>query len=238
MGVNVSSSRPLIGITPVPRDVTTGYGVDRADTAVKGMTSGVERAGGIPLVLPIGDPGIAAELVSAVDGIVFSGGQDLDLPGATGSDRWIDAGRDLHEFALWRVARERGLPILGVCRGLQLANVMTGGTLIEMVEGHDAAESHATSRHEVTIDESSMLAAILGAERVEVNTIHHQAIDQLGDGLKATAWGEDGVIEAAEFEAGPWFVGVQWHPELMAGTRAGDGLFEALVAQCAGPDGD
>lgn len=209
----------------------TGYGIDRADTAVEGMTSAVERAGGIPIVLPVGSPEIAAEQLAPIDGLIFSGGQDLDLPGASGDDRWIDPGRDRHEFALWEAARLRGLPVLGVCRGLQLANVMTGGTLIQMVEGHDAGEEHASDRHEVRVESGSKLAAILGSERVEVNTIHHQALDQLGDGLRATAWGDDGVIEGAEMDQGPWFVGIQWHPELLAGVPAGDALFDELVVQ-------
>ncbi len=209
----------------------TGYGIDRADTAVKGMTSAVERAGGIPIVLPVGDPEIAAEQLAPIDGLLFSGGQDLDLPGAIGEGRWLDHSRDLHEFALWREARARGLPVLGICRGLQLANVMTGGSLIEMVEGHDAGEEHATDRHEVRLEAGSKLAEILGGERLEVNTIHHQALDRLGDGLRATAWSDDGVIEGAEMDQGPWFVGIQWHPELLSGTAAGDALFKALVVQ-------
>ena len=231
VSVNSTAPRPLIGITPVPRDVATGYGADRADTAVKGMTAAVERAGGIPIVLPVGSPEIAAEQLAPIDGLIFSGGQDLDLPGASGDDRWIDPGRDRHEFALWEAARSRGLPVLGVCRGLQLANVMTGGTLIEMVEGHDAGEEHASDRHEVRVEAGSKLAAILGSGRVEVNTIHHQALDQLGEGLRATAWGDDGVIEGAEMDQGPWFVGVQWHPELLAGVPAGDALFDEIVVQ-------
>ena len=155
--------RPVIAITPVPRDVDTGYGRDRADTVARGFGDAVVAAGGLPLSLPQ----VAAELAPAqlehVDGLVLSGGQDIDLPGATGEDRWIDAARDRHEFALWEAARARNLPVLGVCRGLQLVNVALGGTLIGHVEGHDAADRHAEELQEVEVEAGTLLAGILGA---------------------------------------------------------------------------
>ncbi len=234
MAVNLSATRPLIGITAVPRDIQTGYGPDRGDTAVKGMTSAVERAGGVPLLLPITEPGLAEAQLAALDGLVLSGGQDIDLPGSTNDERWIDPPRDLHEFALWRAARQVGLPILGICRGLQLANIMSGGTLIQMVDGHDAGARHASELHSVRVEPSSKLAAILGSDCVNVNTVHHQALDVLGDGIVASAWSGDGLTEAAEIDRGGWFVGVQWHPELMAGVPAGDALFEELVLRARG----
>lgn len=224
--------RPVIAITPVPRDVETGYGQDRADTVARGFGDAVAAAGGLPISLPQ----VAAEVADAqlehVDGLVLSGGQDIDLPGATGGDRWIDPARDRHEFALWEAARERQLPVLGVCRGLQLANVALGGTLIANVEGHDAAERHADELQEVEVEGGSLLAGILGAGPCLVNTIHHQALDELGDGMRVSARSSDGTIEAAELPGEPWFVGVQWHPELLPGRPSGDALFAALVDQC------
>jgi gamma-glutamyl-gamma-aminobutyrate hydrolase PuuD len=224
--------RPVIAITPVPRDVPTGYGGDRADTVARGFGDAVVAAGGLPLSLPQVGADLAAAQLDHVDGLILSGGQDIDLSGATGEDRWIDAARDRHEFALWEAARERGLPVLGVCRGLQLVNVALGGTLVDHVEGHDAAERHADELQEGEVEEGTLLAEILGAGPCLVNTIHHQALGELGEGLRVSARSADGTIEAAELEGDPWFVGVQWHPELMAGSPPGDALFAALVARC------
>ena len=226
--------RPVIAITPVPRDVDTGYGRDRADTVARGFGDAVVAAGGLPLSLPQ----VAAELAPAqlehVDGLVLSGGQDIDLPGTTGEDRWIDAARDRHEFALWEAARARNLPVLGVCRGLQLVNVALGGTLIGHVEGHDAADRHAEELQEVEVEAGTLLAGILGAGPCLVNTIHHQALGELGDGMRVSARSADGTIEAGELDGAQWFVGVQWHPELLPGRPSGDALFGALVEQCLG----
>ena len=225
------AERPVIAITPVPRDVETGYGQDRADTVARGFGDAVVAAGGLPLSLPQVGAELADAQLEHVDGLVLSGGQDIDLPGATGVDRWIDAARDRHEFALWEAARARGLPVLGVCRGLQLANVALGGTLVEHVEGHDAAERHADELQEVDVEEGTLLAGILGAGSCLVNTIHHQAVGELGEGMRVSALSADGTIEAAELPGDPWFVGVQWHPELLPGRPSGDALFAALVEQ-------
>jgi putative glutamine amidotransferase len=228
---------PVIGVSSVPREVPTGYGTDWADTTAVGLTAGVMRAGGVPVVLPV----VAAELSPAqlrgLDGLVLSGGQDLDLPlppGAPAEGRWIHPARDEHEFALWAAARELGLPVLGVCRGMQLVNVALGGELVRHVDGHDRAAAHRERLHPVRVDGDSRLAAALGADRADVNTIHHQALGALGNGLRATAWADDGVVEAAEGTPGDgWFVGVQWHPELMLDLPGGQPLFDALVREAA-----
>ncbi|MFM9022750.1 MAG: gamma-glutamyl-gamma-aminobutyrate hydrolase family protein [Solirubrobacterales bacterium] len=225
------SARPVIAITPVPRDVDTGYGGDRADTVARGFGDAVVAAGGVPISLPQVPPALAAVQLAGVDGLILSGGQDIDLPGATGDDRWVDAGRDRHEFALWEAARAAGIPVLGVCRGLQLANVALGGSLITHVEGHDAAGRHAGELQEVEVEEGTLLAGILGAGPCLVNTIHHQAVGEPGEGLRVSARSADGTVEAAELAGDPWFVGVQWHPELLPGRPAGDALFAALVEQ-------
>ena len=227
-------ARPVIAITPVPRDVETGYGGDRADTVARGFGDAVVAAGGLPLSLPQVPAGLAAEQLAGADGLILSGDQDIDLPGADVDDRWTDAARDRHEFALWEAARASGLPVLGVCRGLQLANIALGGSLITHVEGHDAAGRHADELQGVEVEEGTLLAGILGAGPCLVNTIHHQALGELGEGLRVSARSADGTIEAAELAGEPWFVGVQWHPELLSGRPAGDALFAALVERCLG----
>jgi putative glutamine amidotransferase len=222
---------PVIAISSVPRDVPTGYGGDRADTVAAGVVAGVVAAGGIPLMLPVVDPSLASLQLRPADALLLAGGQDLDLPDTgLGEERWIDPARDRHEFALWEEARRRQLPVLGVCRGLQLANVALGGTLEPHVDGHDAGDEHATRLHRVAVDPGTRLDALLSERTVDVNTIHHQTIGALGAGLVACARAPDGVVEAAETSPGePWFVGVQWHPELIRGLPAGQPLFEGLV---------
>jgi putative glutamine amidotransferase len=222
---------PVIAISSVPRNVPTGYGGDRADTVAAGVVAGVVDAGGIPLLLPVVDPSLAPHQLRAADALLLAGGQDLDLPETDlGGERWIDPARDRHEFALWEEARRRRLPVLGVCRGLQLANVALGGTLQPHVDGHDAGDEHATRLHSVAVNPGTRLDALLPAREVDVNTIHHQTIGVLGSSLVACAHAPDGVVEAAEASSnGPWFVGVQWHPELIRELPAGQSLFDGLV---------
>lgn len=223
--------RPVVAITSVPRDVSTGYGWDRADTVARGMVAGIIIAGGLPLVLPVVAPGLAPAQLSAVDGLVLSGGQDLDLPDTdTGADRWIDPGRDEHEFALWEAARTRRLPVLGVCRGLQLVNVALGGALEPHIDGHNARDRHAAEHHSITIEGGSRLCRLVEADDAHVNSVHHQAVRSLGAGLTVSARARDRTIEAVETEPGaPWFLGIQWHPELMLDEAAGQRLFDGLV---------
>lgn len=230
---------PLIGITAVPRDVTTGYGPDRADTASRGMVAGVVRAGGVPVVLPVVERALAARQLDGVHGLVLSGGQDLDaaLRGEARhpASRWLDADRDRHEVALLRAAMEHGTPILGICRGLQLAVDVLGGRLVAHLDGHDSGTRDLASGHSVSVRAGSHLAAAVDAATIRVNSLHHQAIEQLPAALRSVARAEeDGTLEAAEGQAGrSWFLGVQWHPELMLDEPGGQCLFDALAARAA-----
>jgi gamma-glutamyl-gamma-aminobutyrate hydrolase PuuD len=192
----------------------------------------VVAAGGVPVLLP--SLPAAAPAVDALDALLVTGGPDVD-PAAYGAPRHPRTGpargeRDAAEVAMLRRALDRGIPVLGVCRGLQVLNVTLGGTLVQHLPDEVGHEGHNPSpgvfgTTEVTVDPGSRVAAAVG-ERVVVRCHHHQAVDRLADGLVATARAADGTVEAVEL-AGPAFVaGVQWHPEEVAADCR---LFEALV---------
>jgi putative glutamine amidotransferase len=197
----------------------------------------VAAAGGIPVLLPP-LPDVAGA-VDRLDGLLLTGGGDID-PGRYGAEPHprtvrVSVPRDAAELELLGAAMAAGLPVLGVCRGMQLVNVARGGTLRQHLPadaGHTPAPGTFGS-HPVRVAAGTRLAGILGANGsgVDVPTAHHQAIDRLGDGLVAAAWAEDGVIEAVEpGAAGDRFLlAVQWHPEAGTDPR----LIEALVAAAA-----
>lgn len=221
-----------VGISAVPRDVTTGYGPDRADTAAAGMVRGVVAAGGVPLVLPVVDARASAAQVEPLDALVLSGGQDLDAE-LMGRERhplstWLDPARDLHERALAEAAFAAGIPVLGICRGLQLAVELLGGELVDHLEGHDTGSGDPALGHAVDVAADTALVLATGP-RPQVNTIHHQAVAAVPAGLRVTGRAPDGTIEAVEGHTASSFLGVQWHPELMLDHPAGQPVFDALM---------
>ena len=185
----------------------------------------------MPLVVPpLATPGSAVGLLDVVAGLVLTGGEDVD-PSFYGASRHPELGpvncsRDETELALFAAARERSLPTLAICRGIQVVNVALGGTLVqdlpserEQVQPHELDEERASRVHEVLVDPSSRLATILGAQSVGVNSIHHQAVDRLGESIRVSARADDGVIEGVESDDPAWWmVGVQWHPEELTTT--------------------
>jgi putative glutamine amidotransferase len=230
------TASPLIGISCYALQARWGAWDDQAVLLPRRYADKVAQAGGLPVLLPP-VPGIS-EVVARLDGLVLSGGSDID-PARYRSPQGTQTGpvypeRDSAELALCAAALDHGLPLLGICRGLQVINVALGGTLhqhLPDVVGHDghSPQEAGYGRHDVRIAPGSRLAAILGRTTAAVPTHHHQAADQLGSGLVATAWTDDGVIEAFEFSApagDAFMIAVQWHPE------AGDdpGLFRGLVA--------
>lgn len=233
--MDVSSlGTPRIAITSVPRVVPTGYGPDAADTVAAGLVAGVAEAGGTPVMLPVTDPSLASRQLDGIEGLVLSGGQDLDAR-AFGGERhprstWLDPERDRWELELFAAARERGLPVLAICRGLQLATAALGGTLIPHLDGHDAGDGHAERTHPVAVVPESRLAAATGGGTLEVNTLHHQAVATLPPQLRPSAYDPEGLLEGAEAVDGSWLLAVQWHPELMRERAGGQDLFDALVA--------
>lgn len=191
------------------------------------------EAGGIPVHLPI-DLAPSA-VVGRLDGVVLSGGADIsparyDRP-LENADYPPEEERDEFEFATLTQAVEHELPVLGICRGLQLVNVHSGGTLHQHVPAHAGFDSPPhTHLHAVSIESDSVLGSLYGDHK-PVNSLHHQTIDTLGSGLRTTAVADDGTIEGIEHESLP-IVAVQWHPEMMT-TRATDPIFGWLVAQAS-----
>jgi gamma-glutamyl-gamma-aminobutyrate hydrolase PuuD len=197
-------------------------------------------AGANPVVIPVHDEHETAldSFVERFDGLLFTGGPDVDpvLYGAEPHPRSQQPrhARDQQELALLSAAERSGLPVLAVCRGMQLLNVVRGGTLHQHLPDVVGHEEHnptpgAFSKHLVRIEEGSLLHKALGWEERYVPTHHHQAIDRLAGGLDAVAWAEDGTIEGVEDPAKPFLIGVQWHAE----ADEDPAVFESLVAAAA-----
>jgi putative glutamine amidotransferase len=181
--------------------------------------------------------------LDGADGLLLTGGEDIHPAwyGAEASPHLYPPNRerDLFELALFAAARQRELPILGICRGIQLVNVALGGTLFQDLPterpgpvAHEPSGARDTRSHEVRLEEGSRAARALGRTTLSVNSVHHQAVDRLAGGLIASGWSADGLIEAVESPAeAPWLLAVQWHPEEMHadGTAPERGLFRALV---------
>lgn len=224
---------PVIGLTAYCEEARWAHWHQPAVLLPVNYAEQVAAAGGIPVLLPP-LPGIAAA-VDRLDGLLLTGGGDVD-PGRYGAQpdphtSRVSGPRDAAELELLNAAVAAGKPVLGVCRGMQLLNVARGGTLCQHLPadaGH-YPEPGIFGSHPVKVAPGTRLAGILGADgsAVDVPTAHHQSIDRLGDGLVATAWAEDGVIEAVERDddGDPFLLAVQWHPE--AGTDPA--LIEALV---------
>ncbi|WP_280264784.1 gamma-glutamyl-gamma-aminobutyrate hydrolase family protein [Nocardia wallacei] len=234
---NDCERRPVIGLPTYAE--RTRFGHWDVDSAVLHRTyiDMVDRAGGIPVLLP--PTGSARpELIDRLDGLVLTGGADLD-PSRYGAEphpatRGIRPDRDEFEFTLFEGARAAALPVLAVCRGLQLVNAALGGTLLQHLPDVVGHTDHSRSPGTFTVTAvrtraGSRVAAIAGSE-LKAHCHHHQAIDTLAPGLIASAHAADGTIEAVEAPTDPFLVGVQWHPEENAADVR---LVRALVEQAA-----
>jgi putative glutamine amidotransferase len=226
--------RPLIGITSYAEEIRWGVWTEEAALVPLAYVRAVEQAGGRPLVVPPSEDGLE-ETLDALDGLVFSGGGDLDpeLYGAEVHDA-TDAPRkerDAAELRLLEAALERDMPVLAICRGSQLLNVARGGDLEQHLPETVGHEQHrhdpgSFSDHDVDVATDSRLGGLLG-NRAPVKSHHHQGYGRIGSGLREVAWAEDGVVEGLEDADKRFALGVLWHPE----EGEDFALFKGLVAE-------
>jgi putative glutamine amidotransferase len=245
-------ARPLIGVTtsevrrkkdvkPLPQgdlqqpELALGVVYARA----------VEQAGGLPVVLPPVEDEAVTPLVEHLAAVCVSGGPDLN-PATYGAEPHprlgpVEPELDAFELAVVRRADERGIPVLGICRGCQVLNVARGGTLHQHVPdvsdgsiAHRQTASGWETSHDIRIEAGSRLAEIVGPEDLEVNAFHHQAVERLGRGLRAVAWADDGIVEGIEGDGEALYLGVQWHVETLVHLPRHARVFEALVDAASG----
>lgn len=193
-------------------------------------TDAARAAGLRPYILPVPQSADAHEMLDGMDGLLLTGGEDVDpqrygaRPHPALGD--VHSRRDAFELALVRAARTRGLPTLAICRGVQVANVALGGTLVQDLPSewpnalpHESGRGRRDRTHAVTITAGSKLARACGAPEISVNSMHHQAIARVADGLTATGLAPDGVVEGVEWSGDDWWMlGAQWHPEELVET--------------------
>jgi putative glutamine amidotransferase len=235
--------KPIIGITSRQPVIKTSGGDLHAHVVNKVYTDAVVRSGGTPITLPPVTPEDALHIADRIDGLLLSGGGDIDpsfYGGKLHDDMYaIDPARDEFEFALVREAQARRMPTLAICRGLQVINVALGGTLIEDIPSEIGSTDHSIRGPEVvdchqtvTIDSDSLVAQTIGSTEACVNSIHHQAVRQIAPGMRAAGWTGDGVVEVLDPEDHNWpLLAVQWHPEYLVvkDDAASLALFRALV---------
>jgi putative glutamine amidotransferase len=244
-------ARPLIAVTTSelrrPEDVVARPQGEPPKLEVALATlypEAIERAGGIPVIVPLLRPDAIDSLLDRVDGVCLPGGPDLQ-PTTYGQEPHPQLGPteprvDAVELALVRAADRRNLPILGICRGMQALNVARGGTLHQHLPDvvgnrleHRQPEHGSVTTHHVETAPHSRLRASLGGPKLEVNSFHHQAVQTLGRNLVATAWAGDGTIEGVENLGDRFVLGVQWHAE---GLKDHGPLFDLLMAAAAGAE--
>ena len=231
--------RPRIGITTDTHDKPDHYESPMA------YATSVEKAGGLPLLLPYrSDLSLIPQIVDTIDGMLFSGGNDLDpaLYGETYHSKAqpIDPARQKFELALLAEVERRRVPTLGICLGCQLLNVYRGGSLHQFLPDiprpsdieHRKLDDEPP-RHEVTVAGDSLIAAAVGKQQVIANSSHKQSVRSVGKGLRVVAKAPDGVVEAIEDPTLPLFLGVQWHPERLHEEGDHLALFRLLVERAA-----
>lgn len=235
-------NKPVIGITS---SVVDHNGIPSVHVHDKYIRSVIE-AGGIPLVIPIGPEDMSGVWVSKCDGIILSGGEDVD-PYSYGADpepglRKTIRQRDTTELSLIENACREKKPILAICRGIAMLNAALGGTVIQDIETelkepikHYQTAARPNATHDISISEDSLLYEIVGSAKTQVNSMHHQALGKIAPSLKSVAHAPDGVVEAVEGidRQQPMMLGVQWHPEEMAmENKIMLKIFKKFVNEC------
>jgi putative glutamine amidotransferase len=242
-GAMTTAESPVIGVTTRRMDT----GALHLDVVERAYGDAISRSGGTAHLLPRpASPG--AGTLTGLNGLLLSGGGDVDprnygqVPSAEVGG--IDSARDEWEMALVREALRVGMPVLGICRGCQVLNVACGGTLIQHLPTRSPLPHLVLAResvaHAIQIERRTRLFAAEGTTQIGTNSVHHQAVDGIGEGLRATAWAEDGTVEAIEHLTCP-AIGVQWHPENLLDQEPHVAVFAWLVEQAAqwspGPHG-
>ena len=223
--------RPLIGIT-------CSKTAEGKIAMSQNYLNSVWEAGAVPVFLAYTeDEDKLSEYAQVFDGFLFGGGDDMD-PARYGEEKMfdsveIDADRDAFELTLYRHVKATGKPILGICRGIQLLNVAEGGSLYQHIDGHRQDAPGTTTDQKTIVFEGSMLHELTQKSEILVNSFHHQNIKALAPTLTADAESEDGYIEAAHMEGHPFYLGVQWHPEIFRQQDpAMQRVFAAFVNAC------
>jgi putative glutamine amidotransferase len=234
--------RPNIGLSPDWIDAGPGNPFARYELKVT-YAEAVLRAGGLPLVLPYVDDATCVEAyLDRVSGVLITGGA-FDIPpeayGETAREGMgpLKEGRTTFETALMRAALKRNMPVLGVCGGMQLLNVVLGGTLFQDIgrevpeaREHEQKHDRTQPQHPVDVREGSLLAEAVGRGQLMVNSTHHQSVNKLGDKVVSSATSPDGVIEAIESSVHAFALGVQWHPEyLLNNLPVHSGIYKVFI---------
>lgn len=234
--------KPVIGI-PLDSEEPGGYSKLPWYALRKNYCESVVAAGGIPLLLPH-EPALIDDYIARIDGLLVAGGAfDIDPSLFGASERHatviLKADRTAFEFGITRKAIDRDMPVLGICGGQQLLNVVLGGTLIQHIPDEVAgclAHEQPNPRHEpghtVRLAEGSLMRRIAGVAEIAVNSAHHQAVKDVGPGVIVSGVAEDGVVEAIELTAARFCLGVQWHPEYHVSPADGM-IFDTFLAACA-----
>ena len=229
----MNPGRPLIGITT---DIKEGnFVIEDA------YGRAVAKAGGVPLLIPSIPERreILKEAASRIDGLLLPGSRDMD-PKFYNEDphpklRPMSIERTEAEFILLEESLKRGIPVLGICGGMQLLNVYYGGSLYQDIASFlpDAIAHEKGAVHDILVEGDTLLCGILGAEKLSVKSYHHQAVNAIGSGIKVSATSPDGIVEGIESREQSYVLGIQWHPE-REGSEYADRIFRSFINECGG----